>query len=77
MMWGMIGGGPWRFMPWGFPLGWLFWAAVAVAAVWWWRRHRAGVDQPPATPLEIAKRRLAQGEIDADQYEEIRAHLQG
>jgi putative membrane protein len=57
-------------------LWWVFWIAVVVALVYsvttrsgWHRR------QPRETSHEVLQRRLANGEIDVQQYEERKAIL--
>ncbi|MFQ6101669.1 MAG: SHOCT domain-containing protein [Anaerolineae bacterium] len=54
-------------------------AVLGVGTVWLVRQIRG---RPPAPagrvdPLEIARRRLAAGEISLDQFEEIRSRIQG
>ena len=65
--WGMLFGGMWML---------LFWAGVIFLVVWAINRL---THHPPAgpseTPLDIAKRRLAGGEITPEQFEEIRRRL--
>ncbi len=65
--WGMLFGGMWML---------LFWAGVILLVVWAINRltHHPGTG-PAETPLEIAKRRLAAGEITPEQFQEIRRHL--
>lgn len=58
-------------------LWWIVWVvliAVLVYAVW----GRPGRDRgkPRETPLEVLQRRLAQGEIDIEQYEQRKAVLE-
>ena len=76
-MWGWDGG-------WGAGWGWfglmhpLWWALViaAVVAVFRWgsgRPRRGGSDA--GRPLEILRERYARGEIDKDEYDERRRHL--
>lgn len=51
--------------------------AVAYALGW---RPQLNQTQPPSagqTPLEILKARYAQGEIDHEEYEQMRRDLQG
>ena len=65
-------------------LGLLFVAAIIVLVVWLIRqsaRHGTTMMPPSGPPrdeaLEIARRRLAAGEITCDQFEEIRKSLGG
>ena len=55
----------------------LFWGGLIVLVVWAVRgfsgRPRTGAD----SALDILKRRLAAGEISADEYEQARKVLQG
>ena len=65
--WGMMLGGMWML---------LFWAGVILLLVWAINRlthHQA--TGPLETPLDIAKRRLASGEIAPEQFEEIKRRL--
>ena len=60
----------------------LFWASLiylVIAAItrggWGERRHERGHDDG-ASAIEIARRRLARGEITPEQFQEIRRHLE-
>jgi putative membrane protein len=60
----------------------LFWALVIVAVVWAVRAMSHGNAPSTSarrgeTPLEILEHRFAQGEIDAQEFEERRATLTG
>jgi putative membrane protein len=70
---GMIGGGILLF---------LFWIAVIVlvamgiaALVRWSRRSHAGPQISQESPLDILKLRYARGEINHDEYEQMKEHL--
>ncbi len=58
-------------------------ALIALAVVWLVRRSRttasvtAGGPGLSGSPLDVAKRRLAAGEITLDEYHRIRDELQG
>ena len=53
----------------------VFWGAIIWAIVWGVSRV-GGHDHPSAeSPLEIAKRRYARGEITKEQYEQLRGDL--
>lgn len=69
MGWWMVFMGVFWVLFWG-SLIWLFIAAVVRPS-----HDRDHNVEPDA--LEIAKRRLARGEISSDQYQEIRRHLTG
>lgn len=52
-------------------LWWVFWIAVVVAVVFWCRSgSRVHRDRPRETPHELLRRRLASGEIGAEEYEQ-------
>ncbi len=63
--------------------GWIgvlvFWGAMILLAVWAFRQFSAPRERPGVepTPLEIAQRRYAAGEITREQYEQIRRDLAG
>jgi putative membrane protein len=71
-----LGGGWWMM---GF--GVLFWASIIVLIVWIVQRGSVGnrrhdVASNVEAPLDCLKSRYAKGEIDQDEYERIRKHLQ-
>lgn len=72
----MMGGGAGWTSPW-FWLGWaLFLGAVissVVAVIWALRR----LNLPQETPVEILKRRYAQGGLSAEQFETMKRQLSG
>ena len=71
---GMIGG---MMTPWG-TLGWLLIIGVVVAlalGIIWVAQRSSRPDQPGDTPLIILKRRYAAGEIDSQQFEEMKSQL--
>jgi uncharacterized membrane protein len=52
---------------------------AVLAAIWLVRRTGESTSasaQPAETPLDILKRRLAQGEITPEQFESMKGHLQ-
>jgi putative membrane protein len=55
----------------------LFWGLVIVGVVWLVRSVPWRADQRGAGPIEILDRRLAAGEISADDYRERREILEG
>jgi putative membrane protein len=55
----------------------IFWGAIIGLIVWGVRQFTHERNTIPVeTPLEIAKRRLARGEINRDQFEELEKSLQ-
>lgn len=73
-MWGYHDG-----MGWWMVLGG-FWSVVFVIAVVWlvvWTANRGVPSQPPREdPLEIAKRRLARGEISKEEFDELKRAIE-
>lgn len=54
----------------------VFWGAIIALIIW---ALRGGIGQsrnPPEDPLEILKRRLADGSITVEEYEQRRARLE-
>jgi putative membrane protein len=77
MWWNMHGwsaGGWWTVF--GFLWMLLFWGGIIGLAVWGINRMTRGRDRE-GTPLEIAQRRYASGEITRDEFESIKAALTG
>jgi len=77
MMWETNEGMGW-WMVFGGILWILFWASLIylfVTAIVRPGRHGEAGEQ--ASAMELAKRRYARGEISAQEYEEIRRHLEG
>ncbi len=79
--WGFMG--PWMMGGWGWPLiggiGMiLFWALIIGGVVWLvqalTREVKTGAPKDES-PLEILKRRYAQGEITKDQFEQMKRDL--
>jgi putative membrane protein len=73
-MWGMHDGMGW-WMLWGMLMMSLFWAVIVGLVVWGvarLTRDRSGRDE---TPLEIARRRYAGGEITREEFEQLRSDL--
>jgi putative membrane protein len=78
MMWGYYGG-EWWWMLFGGLMMLIFWGAIIGLVVWGVReftRDRQRAAAPTETPLEIAQRRLARGEINREEFEELRDTLQ-
>lgn len=70
---GDVGVGWWIVMMLGMVI---FWGLLIAGVVWLLRG--AGQSKPaPESPLEILQRRLAQGEISIEEYEERRAAIRG
>ncbi len=70
MGWWMIFMGVFWVLFWGS----LIFLAIAAISRGWGERERGHDDA--ASPMEIARRRLARGEITSDQFQEIRRHLE-
>lgn len=72
MMWEMHDGWGWWMM-----FGWiwfiLFWGAVVAVIVW--VANRVGSAGGRRDPLDIAKERLARGEIGEEEFERLKEHL--
>ncbi len=67
MGWWMVFGGFWMLV---------FWAAIIGLVVWGINRtSRRDARDHTDSPVEIAKRRLARGEITRDEYEELTTTL--
>ena len=74
MMGYMLGGG-WLWMVFGFLFFILFWGAVIWLIVWAVKKatgHKAATTE---SALDIAKMRYARGEINKDQFEQIKKDL--
>ena len=72
--WGMHGGGMgW----WVFGAAWmvLFWGGIVAFAIWAVGRLGGGARRNEDSPLEIARRRYARGEITRDEFEQLRRDL--
>ena len=52
----------------------IFWVAVVALVVWAFTRV-AGTHKAEKSPLDIAKERLARGEISAEEFERIKQQL--
>lgn len=74
-MWGYHDGMGWWMLFGGF---WSLALLAAIVGLVVWAVSRAGAAQPTARedPLEIAKRRLAHGEITVEQFEEIKRTIE-
>jgi len=66
-----VGSGRWIVMMLGMVV---FWGAVIVLVVW---LLRGGLDRRREDPEEILRRRLAEGAISIEEYEQRRAALRG
>jgi putative membrane protein len=78
MMWGFYGGG-WWWMLIGMVSMVLFWGTIIWLVVWGIKQFtgdRRGDTGSRETPLEIAQRRLARGEISREEFEELKQALQ-
>jgi putative membrane protein len=69
---------------WGFGMGimmLIFWAAVVVGIIvlvrWLWGQGKGGLGPIPGreSPLDIAKRRYASGEINKEEFEQLKRDL--
>jgi putative membrane protein len=64
---------------WWMVFGWIwmvmFWGAVVTLIVWVVNRIGASSGGATRDPLDIAKERLARGEIDEDEFRRLREHL--
>ena len=83
MMDGMMGGGMMGWMVLGWLLTLVVLVALVVAIVWAigravgnFRSPGAASERPANTALDILKRRYAQGEIDAEQYERMKRQIE-
>jgi putative membrane protein len=66
--WWMIFGGIWMIVFWGVIIGLVVWGIRAVTD----RRDRPSLE---GSPLEIAQRRYARGEISKEEFNDIKATL--
>ena len=69
MGWWMVFGGMWMVV---------FWAIIIGVAVWAIGHFRTGHSRRPdeeGPPLEIARQRLAKGEITREEFEDLRQAL--
>ena len=65
--WGMLFGGLWMLV---------FWGGLIALAVWGITRlTRRDGSNVKSTPLDVAKERYARGEINKDQFEQIKKDL--
>ena len=74
-MWGAHDGMGWWMM---FGVIWMviFWGAIIALAIWAVSRLGEGERRGDMdTPLEIARRRYARGEIDREQFEQLQRDL--
>ncbi|WP_019614015.1 SHOCT domain-containing protein [Psychromonas ossibalaenae] len=65
----------WHGMGFGMGLSTLIFWILMILAVVWLVRHLRSEKSTSDSALEIAKRRFAQGEIDKDQFDEIKRHI--
>lgn len=78
MMWGYYGG-VWWWMLFGGLMMLIFWGAIIGLVVWGVKQFSGDRQRDSSsreTPLEIAQRRLARGEITLEEFEELRDTLQ-
>ena len=57
---------------------WIFWIALillAVLSVRWLSNSPTGRERSPESPIDVLKRRYAQGEIEKEEYERKLADL--
>ena len=73
-MWGMHDGMGW-WMVFGAVWMVLFWGAIIWLIAWAVSQFSRGGGGGSASALDIAKQRYARGEIDRDQYEQLRKDL--
>jgi uncharacterized membrane protein len=79
-MWGMHDGmGWWIFLVVGLPMmlgmGLMMWFMMRMMMGMGNHSASSGTTNPEDTPLEIAKRRLASGEITREEFEQLRRDL--
>jgi putative membrane protein len=65
--WGMIFGGIWMFIVWGGLIALIVWGIL--------RFTRRDDSTRKETPIEIAKERYAKGEINKEEFEQLRREL--
>ena len=70
MGWWMVFGGVWMVAFWGIVIGLTVWGVRGVTG------GDVGRSDPGETPMEIARRRLARGEIAAEELEVLKGILQ-
>ena len=76
-VWGQHEGMGWWFVFGGVGM-FMFWSVIIGLAIWGIRRFTQDDrrhDESEPTPVEIAKRRLANGELTNDEYEQLRKAL--
>jgi putative membrane protein len=66
---------------WGMHAGWWFFLLIVLIGVFWIfsasrRADRGPQSSDPASPLDILKRRYAEGEISTEEYEERKRNLE-
>lgn len=67
--WNHAGGG------WWFPFGLIFWLGLIAFAVYFMTRTRGVHPRRERSARDILAERFARGEIDSEEYEERRSHL--
>lgn len=70
MGWWMLFGGLWMLLFWGLIIGLVVWGVNRATG------NRSDARSMEETPMEIARKRLARGEITTEQFEELRKTLQ-
>ena len=69
MGWWWIFGSVWMVVIWAFIIGLVVWVTKQISP------GRSGGNPGMETPMEIAQKRLARGEINKEQFEELRDSL--
>ncbi len=69
MGWWMVFGGVWMLAFWAVMVGLLIWGVTKVAG------NRPGRSDSDETPLDIARMRLAKGEITREEFDELTGAL--
>ena len=73
-MWGMHDGWGW-WMVFGWAWFVLFWGGIVWLIVWGINRVSGQREERRPTPLDIAKERLARGEISEEEFQRLKQHL--
>ncbi|WP_285655768.1 SHOCT domain-containing protein [Allomuricauda sp. NBRC 101325] len=62
----------WNWHNWGSVMMWLIWIPIIIIAAWyllWLSNNKGFSEQGNESPLEVLKRRYANGEISTQEYE--------
>lgn len=54
---------------------WVFWVGLVISLLFWGNGSSARRSKPRETPHEALRRRLASGEVSADEYEKRKSLL--